>query len=370
MRSLTHKDLLLALNAARELHDAVETPEAFQLQAMNLIARLVPSGFVSINDISRSGQLLGAVHNREDLQSTVVTVLPSLLANLPNHPLWNYFAATGEGDPRRVSDFTPKRGWERGDFFNEFYRPLGGRHQASMMVEGEDQVLVSVTLLREDRDFSERELELLKILRPHIAQAFRHAKARAANAIVHHNMAAPAGVSSSSFLVADQQGRILFVTPQAEQLLAAFGCPVANRRIPDAVRNWCALVTGRIVRFGQTTSPAPHYEIRIPNQTLQFRCALRSGLYNLALTVKASSSPSVASIEQRLTRRELEVLRWLAEGKSDREISMILSSEKPVSIRTIEAHVRNLLAKLGLENRRLAMRVFLEQQVSHGLSFA
>ena len=52
-----------------------------------------------------------------------------------------------------------------------------------------------------------------------------------------------------------------------------------------------------------------------------------------------------------LTPREREVLHWLAEGKRDGEIAMILR----VSVRTIEQHVRACLQKVGVETRTAAV---------------
>ena len=55
-----------------------------------------------------------------------------------------------------------------------------------------------------------------------------------------------------------------------------------------------------------------------------------------------------------LTNRENEVLALLAEGLTDREISVSLV----ISRRTVESHVRNILEKLALENRLQAARVY------------
>jgi DNA-binding NarL/FixJ family response regulator len=52
----------------------------------------------------------------------------------------------------------------------------------------------------------------------------------------------------------------------------------------------------------------------------------------------------------RLTPRELEVLRLLATGRSDKEIAAALS----ISYRTVTNHVANILAKLGAESRTAA----------------
>ncbi len=51
-----------------------------------------------------------------------------------------------------------------------------------------------------------------------------------------------------------------------------------------------------------------------------------------------------------LSPREREVARWLAEGKSNPEIGVILGA----SPRTIDKHVQNILRKLGVEHRSTA----------------
>ena len=63
--------------------------------------------------------------------------------------------------------------------------------------------------------------------------------------------------------------------------------------------------------------------------------------------------------EEPLTPRELEVLRCLARGLSNREIAEELS----VSIRTVTTHVRNILDKLHLANRTQAALYAIEQGI-------
>ena len=52
----------------------------------------------------------------------------------------------------------------------------------------------------------------------------------------------------------------------------------------------------------------------------------------------------------RLTEREAEVLLWIARGKSNRDIAEILS----LSPRTVNKHLEQIYAKLGVENRTSA----------------
>jgi two-component system nitrate/nitrite response regulator NarL len=59
----------------------------------------------------------------------------------------------------------------------------------------------------------------------------------------------------------------------------------------------------------------------------------------------------------RLTAREMEVLRMVAEGLTDREAADGLG----ISVRTVETHVSNLLHKLGVRNRADAARIYRER---------
>ncbi len=56
--------------------------------------------------------------------------------------------------------------------------------------------------------------------------------------------------------------------------------------------------------------------------------------------------------ESDLTARELEVLRWLSEGRTNKQIAACLS----LSPGTVRVHVSHILAKLGVENRTAAAR--------------
>jgi DNA-binding NarL/FixJ family response regulator len=63
---------------------------------------------------------------------------------------------------------------------------------------------------------------------------------------------------------------------------------------------------------------------------------------------RGSSATSVgANPPAGLTERELQVMRLLGRGLSNRDIA----GELIISVRTVDRHVENILAKLGLDSR-------------------
>jgi LuxR family quorum sensing-dependent transcriptional regulator len=59
-----------------------------------------------------------------------------------------------------------------------------------------------------------------------------------------------------------------------------------------------------------------------------------------------------------LTYREREVLRWVAEGKTGREIAIILEIAK----RTVDAHVNSVTRKLKARSRTHAVAIALRDR--------
>ena len=64
----------------------------------------------------------------------------------------------------------------------------------------------------------------------------------------------------------------------------------------------------------------------------------------------------VALEEKGLTPRGVEVLEWVARGKTNNEIGLILA----ISPRTASKHLEHIYTKLGVESRTAAVVQFLE----------
>jgi predicted ATPase/DNA-binding CsgD family transcriptional regulator len=96
-----------------------------------------------------------------------------------------------------------------------------------------------------------------------------------------------------------------------------------------------------------------------------FALDLQDALAEASIFLKELLAPARGASADRpenpfgLTTRERDVLRLLAEGKSDREIADTLF----IGTRTVETHVSNLIAKLGVHNRTEAAALATREQL-------
>jgi len=147
--------------------------------------------------------------------------------------------------------------------------------------------------------------------------------------------------ASGHFLIAtDRTGRLLWCTPKAKQLLA------------DTTLQ--AALAEQLVRLRQQGASSPA------------RALLQVGTRRLEITVVSSIGPNewlfrltetslvveevVLQRALSISSRESEVLLWVSRGKSNREIGEILT----ISPRTVDKHVAQIFAKLGVANRASA----------------
>jgi DNA-binding NarL/FixJ family response regulator len=184
--------------------------------------------------------------------------------------------------------------------------------------------------------------EMLARIRVHLANARLTQSARAA-----------LDVSGRFLLAVNRAGKIMWSTPQAQKLLAdrlSTGGLVEEMALPAPLQQWLEQAQkGRGGSKAQAASFPDHPELRLyymgnagPNEFL-LRLAKDSG----------ANLPTEFSSELGLTQREGEVLSWLSKGKTNRDIAQILG----LSPRTVDKHLEQIYAKLGVENRTAAAAI-------------
>jgi DNA-binding response OmpR family regulator len=184
--------------------------------------------------------------------------------------------------------------------------------------------------------------EMLARIRVHLANARLTQSARAA-----------LDVSGRFLLAVSLQGKIMWATPQAQKLLSDNLAADANDELvlPDPMLQWLEQA-----RTGKAGSKTPAMALLPDNEQirLQYMGQLGPNEFLLRLAKDSSTNTSAQfSSELGLTTREGEVLSWLSKGKTNRDIAQILG----LSPRTVDKHLEQIYAKLGVENRTAAAAI-------------
>ena len=148
-------------------------------------------------------------------------------------------------------------------------------------------------------------------------------------------------------LAADDEGGVRWCTAQAARLLGALA---PSGLLPPEVTIWLrAHVAG-----GKAVSNHHRRTRRSPQGALVFSLVGPLGPDEHLLRLVAFNPDQDLDrlhARMKLTRREAEVLLWLARGKSNRDIGQILE----VSHRTVNKHLEQIYPKLGVEGRTAAV---------------
>lgn len=140
-------------------------------------------------------------------------------------------------------------------------------------------------------------------------------------------------------------GSVIWSTPQVNQLLeAATGATQwLDRELGDQIAGWLKHSPAR--DMGLT--------VKAPNRALKLVLLGETAAGEFLLRVVDQDSPNDANVLQEaldLTNRQAEVLYWIAKGKTNGEIGLILGT----SPRTVNKHLEKIYKKLGVENRTAA----------------
>ncbi len=266
---------------------------------------------------------------------------------------------------------------ERALRYREYNGPkgFGPGVRAVLTVHGKPWGGLCLVRGKDVEDFSEREVEFLRRISPHLGAGMRAATLRFESGRETAN--GDAGILSGSpatqavgVLNLDYAGRVTRYTAAAERLLWELSAPETGRRdeqhLPMAV--WA--VVGALRRMDRSRQDRGHPEIPY------LRVRARSGRW---LTLQASLteprdggpvetvvviSPArpvemvqLHTTAYGLSAREKEVVDLIVRGFSTRQISRSLY----ISESTVQGHLSHVFEKVGVKSRReLLKRLFLD----------
>jgi DNA-binding CsgD family transcriptional regulator len=255
----------------------------------------------------------------------------------------------------RIDELMPREQFLQTALYRDLYRPLGIEYQLLMLVASPDTYWRAVVLNRKSHDFLDQEQLALETLWPHIMLAQRNqqrgARQRETGAI---EASAP---ENSGVIVITSSGEVTLCSEQARIWLAEyFGALFLMRGVtlPTNVLRWARL---RVER--ESLGRGLRVERRDPLVATQGeRCLVLDinvdhgkNMHLITLEELALNAPPPALEALGLTPREAEVMSWVAQGKTNREVGLILGS----AARTVDKHLEHIFQKLGVESRTAAI---------------
>ncbi|GEN27383.1 DNA-binding response regulator [Halovibrio variabilis] len=174
--------------------------------------------------------------------------------------------------------------------------------------------------------------ELLARMQVHLANARMARSARQALDTAGQNLFA-----------VEQSGDILWATPQVHHRLT-FRDTDHQHQLSQRLKEWLSHNPENGHSLTLDFLPEPH--------SVEFLSLVNSREYLLRLHEVQHPSIATAALREKfgLTGRESDVLLWIGNGKTNREIGQILD----MSPRTVNKHLEQVFRKLGVENRTSA----------------
>lgn len=256
-----------------------------------------------------------------------------------------------------------QRQFERTDVFNAFHRPLGLRYQFAGFASGLTPPHIGFVVQRKSRDYTQRDVSVLRHLADHYAAAARNVRAYSMIAsdnvtLTHANDLAGQGVV---FLEYDYTLRGM--TALASKLLAKFCLDWRNHSVlPDPVTRWIRQQLTKLAEQRAIGSPFQPLKLGCGQQQLTVRLVLDPAEPPILILTETREALTMDALTPfGLTPRETEVLYWLVQGKTNAEIAMLLGTREG----TARKHVERILLHFGTHNRTATVLHVVEKLQSN-----
>jgi DNA-binding CsgD family transcriptional regulator len=349
------------LRALDQLYGATDVA-TFANRALGVVRRMITCEVTSYNEIDSTRPQVTFVVDpagADDFPDSSAL----FAAVVGQHPLIVHYQRTGDGRALRLSDFVADRMFRASALYRDFYRLIGVERQLALTLPSQPSQVIGIALSRSGPDFSERDRQVADVLRSHLSRAYRSAMAlsRVTGA---STVPGESGTPTAVVIELDQKGRPTRVSDEAIRLARRNRPAYGSSPLPEEVSSW---VTRRlsVSPENHVISPPEPLVLKGEHSDLVVHLTTRGeGGYRLVLEECQRST----DLSPRLTPRQSEVLRLVAEGRTDKEIAMILGT----SVRTVQKQLELSYRALEVGTRtaavhRLALAGYPRERVESSL---
>jgi DNA-binding CsgD family transcriptional regulator len=289
------------------------------------------------------------------------------------HPIAQYYLETGDDTAHKISDFLSESQLYRLEgLYQKFLRPLCMEDKMILVVQNssktttknrvsrnQDREVVIVALNRPKRDFCERDRLILNLLRPHLYEAYRNATAisQMQQELTQLNKT----VEQLGTIILTGDLKVKLMTKRAWELLTQYfrlsSC--TKTHLPDNLLRWVKHRISQLNQSDEISFPCSPLQLEQEGKRLVVRLVVEQPREQYLLLLEEHLLHSLnAELLQLLdlTKREAEVLYWVAQDKSDKEIGLILN----LCTGTVKKHLEHIYQKLGVQTRIAAVMYALK----------
>ncbi len=364
MEALEGSDYRAILQFVSELYVPAGIQE-FPDRVLENIRRLIPCDFATYDEMDP------ARRNSIDRASPAECFPPEIQQSwehvMHEHPVLIHCQSTGDLHAYRISDFYSRPQYHSLALYQEYYRKVDIEDVLCIGLHVSGPIVIGCGLHRIAPNFTPRDCHILDLVGQHMTQAWRNASALSRlqeriNAVDRAAEALDAGV-----VTLGPGGEARLVTPPARALLNEFFADGSkgDHRLPDLVVRWLGEHKKQFTP-GTIPDPLTPLVIERPQGRLLVRLLIGSEGDLLLLQAVREISDAACGHLMGLTPREAEILGWVAKGKTNREIGIILGA----SPRTVKKHLEHVFIKLGVETRTAAAAALKAAHAGAGGSVA
>jgi DNA-binding CsgD family transcriptional regulator len=349
---ITRRDYEALLACIERLYGC-ESLERFYTVALEAIEGLVGSDHSTLNYLAPTvpKAIVLTSHQVPDHAGAEAT----FAKYLAGHPILQHYLATGDPGPHKVSDFLSVRDYHALPLYKHLYHGLGYEDQLAFMLFPPPGELVAISLARDRRSFTERDRQVLDLVRPHAARAFRHVEQLTLIKRSLEGRAPSHRLARVTSVLLDDRNRPIQFGVQAEKWLRRFfpGRP-RPPGLPGAVTEWL-----RAARIAPTAATGAAGNLLVRERDgLRLRLRLFPGWSGAARMLVLETEPTAqaahAAWAGNLTPREVDVLLVVEQGRTNEEAAAALG----ISPLTVRAHLEHIFEKLDVHTRTGAVTRF------------
>lgn len=335
-------DFLAAIYRLQNLSQLMQT-------ILSELPGLVPGDNVMIGNHDATRRVMGGIILKQPFSRMHFLPEANETGLLAHHPFWSVILDPHE--PLKIlSEMTRPSEWQENPFYRELLHEDRVRDHINIEFGEGPSCFTTVGVIRSRVGFSDEERTTLRLIRPHLIQAFSNASiAETAG------FCSPLGESLAGTADISMRGGWLNATSR-EKFLRLIGQGKNQGPVIKRVAAWLRSEIDGLNR-GLANGSSEGWTILVGGSIL--RCVLRRDYLNHRYRLIYWLSDELNQpIVVDLSRKEREVLFWVNEGKTNAEIALILK----ISCQTVKFHLKNIFRKLGVETRTAAARYFSNSQ--------